>query len=237
MTLKYARRVFARLACLLAAATPLAGVSPAAGDALIDGDSLVQNEISLTTVPGQAGTLVMAYNDDPYPGATAGLGIASRQGAAGKWATTQIPHPTAVPPLPAPPAVTTWVFDPTITADSAGNVYAGFIGAGSTQTWSFDSGLYVARSPTGSYGQAWNPPVQVSYDAAPGAATDPSYRFNDRCQITSDTVSTGSGAGNVYISWIKDRGFNVGFQSDIYFATSTDQGATWTYPTPHPVTT
>jgi len=208
----------------------------AIGDTLIDGDSLVQNEISLTTVPGQPGTLVMAYNDNPYANGP-GIGIANRQGPAGAWNTTQIPAPTfniVPPPLPpALPFVTmTRVFDPTIAADNAGNVYAGFIADNAAG----DSAMCVSVSTD--FGQTFGAPVAVPLDPPPVSNPDPNYRFNDRCQITTDNVSSGSYAGNVYLAWIKDRGLNqLQPWGDIYFATSATQGATWTYPTPHPVTT
>ncbi|KKK79339.1 hypothetical protein LCGC14_2834500, partial [marine sediment metagenome] len=216
------------VSCWLAVSPAAAGV-----DVLIEGDAKEQSEISITTIPGQPGKLVMAYNDDTT--AALGLGIAHRQSAGGAWTTLQLPIPT-VPALPGPPSMT-WIFDPTITADNAGNVYAGFIGGGASSwpgppfAWP-DSGMYVSVSPAGSYGQAWNTPVQVAYDPAPTANPDPAYRFNDRCQIVADNVSAGSFAGNVYVSWIKDRGFQSGLMSDIYFATSADQGMTYTYPAP-----
>ncbi len=225
-----ARNVSLRVVCACAATVLLAGAG-APADVLIDGDGLVQNEISLTTVPGQAGTVVMAYNDDPYSSGP-GLGIAHRQGALGAWTTTQILTPTFIPPLGGPPVIMARSFDPTITADSSGNVYAGFIadnGAG-------DSAMAVSVSAD--FGQTWGLPVAVALDPPPVSNPDPNYRFNDRCQITSDTVSSGAYAGNVYLAWIKDRGLNQPQPwGDIWFATSATQGATWTYPNPHPVTT
>jgi len=218
---------------VLSVAALLLAAGVAGADVLIDGDNLVQNEISLTLVPGQPGTVVMAYNDNPYANGP-GLGIAYRQG--GLWTTTQIPAPTfniiPPPPAPAPPVVVmTRVFDPTITADASGNVYAGFIADNANG----DNAMCVSASTNS--GQTWGMPVAVNLDFGPVAPPNPAYRFNDRCQITSDTISTGQYAGNVYLTWIKDRGAGMPTPtSDIWFATSANQGAAWTFPTPHPAT-
>ena len=227
------------LAAAWLAATTLVFLSPAeAGvDVPIDGDANVQNEISLTLVPGQPGKVVMAYNDNPYAPTCPGLGIAHRQSSAGSWTTTQLALPI-MGALPGMPKMAR-AFDPTVTADLAGNVYAAFIADGATPgLGTGDSGLFVSVSLAGSYGQAWNPPVQVAYNPPPTAIPDPLYRFNDRCQITADTVSGSIYAGSVYVTWIKDRGYNQPPQpwGDIYFAYSTNQAVTWNYPTPHPVT-
>lgn len=206
---------------LTSVGTAFAGV-----DVLVDGDPNVQNEISLTLIPGQP-NLVMAYNDNPYTGS---LGIACSQDRGSSWNTTQLPFPSSPGPVP-PPSPMTRAFDPTITADANGNVFAGFIADGANWQYGLsDSGLYVCKSTDG--GKFWGTPVQVSYDAPPTKASpDPNYRFNDRCQITADTVSNDPNLGNIYIAWIKDRGSGAALpSSDIYFSRSTDVGQTFSTP-------
>jgi hypothetical protein len=130
----------------------------------------------------------------------------------------------------------TRAFDPTITADANGNTYAGFIADGATTMGGWpDSGLYVCKSTNG--GKNWGSPVQVSYDSPSlPVPPDPNYRFNDRCQIIADTFrGTSSDVNNVYITWIKDRGWYVNDGNtrplgDIYFSRSTDYGVTFSTP-------
>jgi hypothetical protein len=114
----------------------------------------------------------------------------------------------------------TRAFDPTIAADSSGNLYAGFIADGAN--WYTggsppmpDSGMYVAASVDG--GQSWSAPAQVAYDRRPISNPDANYRYNDRCQITVGPDP--QGGENVYLAWIKDRGYNMPQPgSDIYFS-------------------
>jgi hypothetical protein len=207
-------------------------------DVLVDGDPNIQNEISLTLRPGNPNDLIMAYNDNPGVGP---LGIAYSPNDGNTWSTTQLPLPnTPAPPNgPLPPNQMPAAFDPTITADTNGDVYAGFIAVGAHQNaggWS-DSGLYVCKSTDG--GQNWGAPVQVSYDwpslPSPPAPPDANYRFNDRCQITADTFTSSSYRDYLYIAWIKDRGWyaNDGINrplGDIYFSRSTDNGQTFSTP-------
>lgn len=217
--------VCAFLVLLTSAGTAFAGV-----DVIVDGDGFVQNEISLTSIPGQPNDLIMAYNDNPYSGAPSGLGSAYSQDRGASWNTTQLPFPSSPGPVP-PPSPMTREFDPTITADANGNVFAGFIADGANWQYGLsDSGLYVCKTTDG--GKNWGTPVQVSYDAPPTKSSpDPNYRFNDRCQITADTVSNDSNLGNIYIAWIKDRGSGATLpSSDIYFSRSTDVGQTFSTP-------
>lgn len=204
------------LACVLLVLLFSAGIVFAGTDVLVDGDPNVQNEISLTLVPGQPNDLVMAYNDNPYP-PVGQLGSAYSQDGGANWNTTQLPLPTE----PSGQFTMTDAFDPTITADANGLVFAAFIAEGAT-TMGFmpDSGLYVCTDSN--LGKTWSAPIQISYDQPSGPPpSDPNYRFNDRCQIIADTVSGSSYLGRVYLSWIKDAGYNLPSQpwSDIYFAT------------------
>ena len=192
-------------------------------DVPVDGDPNVQNEISLTLIPGQPNNLVMAYNDNPS------VGSAWSNDGGANWNKTQLPFGSLLP---------SWArgFDPTITADANGNVYVAFIVDGANPNPITDSAIYVSKSTDS--GQTWNTPVQVAYDPnssqSPPPPTDPNYRYNDRCQITADIVSSGSYRGNIYLAWIKDRGWrdNDGVNrplGDIYFSRSTDSN---TFSTP-----
>ena len=215
------------LICLFLALLTSTNTAFAGTDVNVDGDPNTQNEISLTLVPGRPNDLVMAYNDNPGYGAPTGLGIAYSQNKGSSWTTNQLTFPYEASGV----ALMTRVFDPTITAANDANVYAGFIADGATWAHNLpDSGLYVCKSSDS--GQNWGLPVQVDYNGPPTQASpDPNYRFNDRCQITADTVSTDSNLGNIYLAWIKDRGSGAPLPySDIYFSRSTDNGATFSSP-------
>ena len=225
---------------------------PAVGfaDTLVDGNATtVQNEIDLTLIPGQAGYLAMAYNDDPNGGTPLGIAYSSDFGV--NWNTTQLTMPSSplAPPLPPPVPPLGWLpgiqmgrmFDPTITADANGNLYAAGIAADGQNPLANplgggDSGLYAFKSTD--FGVSWSAPVQISYDLPTTVpiGTDPNYRFNDRCRIQADISSSSVYQNNVYVTWIKDRGLqqNTGINrplGDIYFAGSTDGGNTWNAPT------
>jgi hypothetical protein len=201
-------------------------------DVPVKSDPNIQNEVSITLVPGHANNVVMAYNDQPYTGP---LGIAYSSSAGSSWNSTRL----VLPYEPSGLSQMSRAFDPTITADANGNLYAGFIADGATSSSGglSDSGLYVCKSTD--KGQNWSFPVQVSYDGpslpAPPAPPDPNYRFNDRCQITADTYSGSSDVNNIYIAWIKDRGWYVNDGNnrplgDIYFSRSIDSGQNFSAP-------
>ncbi len=226
-----------QLSCAILALLAASATVPAGADVKVDGDpNTVQNEISLTLVHGQSGQLAMAYNDYLFSQA---LGIAYSTDNGNTWGTTQLQLPLSPGPGGGPPGPPMGrAFDPTITSDANGKLYAGFIADGAqTLGGAPDSGLYVATSTDG--GQNWGTPVQVSYDP-PSQNTiypDPNYRFNDRDQITADRFPNSPHYGNVYASWIRDRGWYnqydpnnpPGFSppADIYFSRSTDGGVSY----------
>ena len=222
-------------------------------DKLVDGGvGTTQNEIDLTLIPGQSGRLAMAYNDFAS-GNTLGVAYSSDSGA--NWNSLQLAMPSSplAPPIGAPPGwlpgvAMTRMFDPTITADASGNLYAACIADGGQNPsgnplGGVDSGLYSFKSTD--YGVSWSGPTQIAYDFfttvvppgnPPGNYEDPNYRFNDRCRIRADAYAGSNYTNNVYVTWIKDRGLqdkNISPRplGDIYFARSTDGGNTWNAPT------
>jgi len=192
-------------------------------DVLMDPDPtmVLQNEVSLTAVPGAVPgmpqILLAAYNDNPYAGGP-GLGVSTSLDGGATWFANQLPYPFN--PMTMMPM--TEAFDPTTGADTQGNIYAAHI---STDSMMF-SGLYVHKSNNN--GVTWLPPVTVALDVPPVGSPDPNFRFNDRCQMTVDRSPSSPYGNNIYITWIKDRGYNMPTpDSDIYFSFSTDLGMTF----------
>ena len=216
-------------------------------DTLVDGDATsVQNEIDLTLIPGQPGYLAMAYNDYAI-GNTLGIAYSSDSGL--NWNTTQLTMPSAPlapppgsipPPGWAPNLPMTRMFDPTITADASGILYAACIADGGQNPLGnplggFDSGLYAFTSTD--YGANWSAPNTIAYDMPTTVpiGTDANYRFNDRCRIRADISGSSSYQNNVYVTWIKDRGLqqNTGGNrplGDIYFSSLSSGATTWNAP-------
>ncbi len=187
------------------------------------GLSNTQNEISMTT-ENVSGNLVAAYNDQPYPGGT-GLGISYSTDNGATWNSLQLAAPTN--PYAGVPMVD--AFDPAITSDASGNVYAAHIATDFNWSAGPVSGLFVHKSVNG--GISWSAPVTVAADSAAVSSPDPNYRFNDRCQITCDLNPSSPYYNRVYVTWIKDRGWNMPQPySDIYFAWSSDGGGTFSTP-------
>lgn len=218
-------------------------------DTLVDGDATsVQNEIDLTLIPGQPSNLAMAYNDYAT-GNTLGIAYSSDSGA--NWLTTQLTMPSSpgAPPLPPPNPPPGWaplnpmarMFDPTITADASGTLYAACIADGGQNPLAnplggFDSGLYAFTSTD--YGATWSGPNTIAYDlpTTVGSGVDTGYRFNDRCRIRADISGSSTYQNNVYTVWIKDRGLQdktiPGARplGDIYFSSFPSGGSVWTAP-------
>lgn len=187
--------------------------------------NFAQNEISLALVPGSPGNpaiLLAAYNDHPIPGGP-GLGVSiSTDGG-----TTWVPQQLAYPLDPSGNAYLD-MFDPTATADGNGDLYVGHIATDANWIIGPESALFVHKSTDG--GNSWVQSL-VSYDPKPQSNPDPNYRFNDRCQIIADVNPASPYYNNLYIVWIKDRGWNMPQPwSDIYFSRSVDGGLTWSQP-------
>ncbi|MBI5504513.1 MAG: exo-alpha-sialidase [Deltaproteobacteria bacterium] len=202
-------------------------------DLNLDPASALQNEISLALIagasPGSPQVLLAAYNDTPFPGGNP-LGVSRSADGGVTWAASQLSYPISG----VSGAMLSDAFDPSATMDTAGNLFVAHISTDGASAGV--SGLYVWRSSDGAL--TWNGPVEVAGDPAsalPGPP-DPAYRFNDRCQITADRFASSSRRDDVYVAWIKDRGWytqaspppgGVPPPSDIYFSRSTDNGVSF----------
>jgi hypothetical protein len=107
--------------------------------------------------------------------------------------------------------------DPTLTFDTRGNVFYGYIvvffGNGSGVN---GSEMAVARSTDG--GRTYPNVTFFSYEGG-------SNHFNDKPMITADQNLTSLYRDNVYIAWDAAAGGSIG--GGVRFATSTDHGATF----------
>lgn len=201
---------------------------PASGQKIIDPDpnGYIQNETSLALIPGPPGLpalIAVAYNNDPT--AATGLGVSMSVDGGLNWNALALPMP--VDPGGSGANMTD-AFDPAAAFDLLGNLFVehistlgGYPGA---------SALFVTRYDSNT--AMWYPPSTVAYSPAALGYPDPTYRFNDKCHLTTDRDPAGVSpyANNVYATWIRDGGYGVGPWSDIFFSTSANQGATWTYP-------
>ncbi len=193
------------LVFVLAAMLIISGQAVAGIDVQVDPDPLnplnviVQNEISLTLVPGvqsgQPTVLLAAYNDNPYPGGP-GLGYSYSTNGGTSWTSGQL----AAPINTISGVAMNNSFDPATTADSYGNLYIGHI-AWDTLGYS----AMVVRSSTNN-GAAWSGETLLAIDNPAAGVPDPNFRLNDRCQLAADTVAASPYLGTVHAAWIKDRG-------------------------------
>lgn len=212
--------VAASLACAGASAAQYGGsdvpVDPVMG--------ITQNEISLTLIPGTPGqpaALLAAYNDNPYPGGN-GIGVSYSTDGGASWTNAQLP----IPSNPYAPGLLADAFDPTVSADTLGNLVVAQISTDGAWSPPGVSGLFTHRSTDG--GVTWSAPFAVSTDPAATGYPDPTYRFNDRCQITADRSAISPYKNTFYVAWIRDRGYgSPSPYSDIYVSRSTDNGKTF----------
>ncbi len=198
---------------------------PSTGDTYLDPNpcmTLTQNEISMDLIPdpqfGPPSLIVAAYNDEPFPGGP-GLGVSYSTDAGTSWSNTQLPYPAN----PITGANFLDAFDPAVCIDDSGHVFVAHIATDNNWGVGPVSGLYVHKSTDG--GITWPSYTQVSADGPPTTNPDTAYRFNDRDQIVADKYSSSPYYNNVYVTWIKDRGWNMAQpMSDIYFSYSSDGG-------------
>ncbi|MEA3478636.1 MAG: GEVED domain-containing protein [Bacteroidota bacterium] len=184
-----------------------------------------QNEISVAIIPGQLfgppDLIVAAYNDEPFPGGP-GIGISYSTDVGATWANTHLPYPVSG----VTGVVLVDAFDPSITMDDQGNIYAAHISSDANWWNGPVTGLYVHKSTDG--GQTWPSYVPVDEKGAPVAGTDTAYRLNDRDQIICDRYPMSPYHNNLYIAWIQDRGWNMPSPwGDIYFSYSNDAGVSF----------
>ncbi len=178
-------------------------------DVKINGDpaGTVQNEIRITQNAASPANLVVAYND-AIGAASTPLGVSFSTDGGATWFDRQLSVPLD-PLLNSLPII----FDPYIDSDSSGTVYAGYIASAGFTGGA--SGLYIESSTDG--GSTWSGPTTIAFDPAALGPIDPSYRFNDRPDMTVDAVD------DLYVVWIKDVGAGQP-TSDIYFAKSPPPG-------------
>jgi hypothetical protein len=204
---------------------------PPTGATYIDPDptmTFTQNEISMALIPGPnfglPSLIVAAYNDEPFPGCP-GMGVSYTTNAGNTWTNKQL----ALPVNPVTGAVYLDAFDPSVCIDDSGHVFVSQICTDYNWTAGPASGLFVHKSTDGCV--TWQTPVAVSTNGNAVANPDSSYRFNDRDQIIADNYSMSPGHRNIYIAWIKDRGWNMTVPaSDIWFSRSTNGGLTFSAP-------
>ena len=175
----------------------------------------VQNEIRMTRNPNDLSNFLVAYNDKSgAPSSPLGISFSLNGGLT--WSDRQLSVPTH-PFLGTPDDGISLgtIFDPFIDSDSQGNIYAGYIATDGTLGG--PGGIYIERSQD--KGQSWSGPTNIDFNtrATPPSGPDPSFRFNDRPDMTVDS------SDNAYVVWIKD--VDVGQPtSDIYFAKSGPPG-------------
>lgn len=167
----------------------------------------VQNEIRIAVDPSNSNNLVTAYNDrsgvSPNP-----LGVSFSTNGGATWTDRQLSVPAD--PFGPPGSMLDDIFDPFLSHDGMGNIYAGYVARPSTGGGGSapPSGVFIELSTDG--GNTWSGPTTIASD--PGGA-GPTSRFNDRPSMDTDAN------GNVVVTWIKDTGFGTN-TSDIYYAES-----------------
>ncbi len=174
-----------------------------------DAPGTVQNEIRITQNPTDSNNFLVAYNDSAGT-ASSPLGVSfSLDGGMG-WTDLQLGVPIH-PILGGPDDGITLpvIFDPFLGSDSQGNLYAGYIATDGSLGG--PGGIYIERSVD--KGQTWSGPINIDFNTRSLGPMDPSYRFNDRPDMTVDS------SDNLHVIWIKDVGVGLP-TSDIYYSKS-----------------
>jgi hypothetical protein len=165
-----------------------------------------QNETALALNWSLPGNLLMAYNDDPWPGGP-GLGYSYSLDNGKTWADGHLALPFGM----------VQYHDPMAAADLLGRLYAG--GCANNNVVNGSSGLYVYSSTDG--GATWSAPAVVSFDG-PQPPPQPAT-LNDRGHLVVDTHPTSPFVNHVHLTWMKDVG-SVGPFGDTWFSTSPPGG-------------
>lgn len=204
------------LLCILVTAAFLAAAGPAGAGvdvprvnrgAGLDIAGTVQNETALIqNKPTYPNNIVIAHNDDSDGIGQVGpdLGISYTLDGGATWMHSHISMPGAMS------------FDPSITADTSGNLYA--IAVNDTAPmYQPPVAIYIHKSTD--RGATWPQNIKIrTFD--PSSIPPPPNRYLDKPWVTTD-MSTGSPyTNNIYVVWQEDDLVNVPV-SWIYFAKTT----------------
>ncbi len=200
------------LLAMVSVALPALGATWTGGvDVQVNQDPPVlnQNETALALNWSLPGNLLMAYNDNPWPGGP-GLGYSYSFDNGMTWTDGH---------LALPPGMVQY-HDPMAAADLTGRFYAG--GCANDNVVNGNSGLYVYSSTDG--GATWSAPAVVSSDG-PQPLPQPAT-LNDRGHLVVDTHAASPYANHVHLTWMKDVG-STGPFGDTWFSTSPPGGTSF----------
>lgn len=164
-----------------------------------DTANTLQNETALIqNKPNDPNNIVVATNDDTDGDGQVGpgLGICYSTNGGTTWLHSHIGMPGNM------------TFDPSIAADTSGNLYATCIND-IAPNWNPPVAVYIHKSAN--KGANWLQNVKVRY-YGPG-----STRYLDKSWVTVDTHTTSSYTNNIYVVWQEDDLTNIPV-SYIYFA-------------------
>jgi hypothetical protein len=175
-----------------------------------DVNTTVQNEPSITINKHYTSdplNIVVGYND-----IGTSLGISWSPDGGATWNDVQLPL-----------VYSYGTGDPSVASDNNGNVYACFLSYDAGFFYG-KSGIFVCKSTDG--GRNWGPAVPVDTLLWPGSGGP--VPFADKCMMTVDTNSSSPYVNNIYVGWQRDN--TDAAHSDIYFARSTNGGASFSIP-------
>lgn len=205
--------LFSLCVFLIAASAVLAGT-----DVKVNQDSGIdlQNEISLVQNPANPSNLVAAYNDDADNNGGfdtgPGIGISYSTNSGATWSTTHTPS--------------SWgqEFDPSVTADTSGNIYAGHISSTATWWWpTANTAVLVSRSGNG--GVTWTQPTTVEAFSGNGITPVP---YLDKDYVACDTFVSSLYKDRLYVVWQRDS--TTYPYSEIYSSYSINQATSFSAP-------
>jgi hypothetical protein len=199
-----------------------------------------QNEPALAVDPRNANVIIGSSNDycgvyappgDPATGNPAGpiwLGYYRSENGGASFVSSLVPgYPGDVSPFASLAAIdTTSSGDPVIAWDAHGRVFMG--SESDTGTNDSNGDVWVARYVNSGGGSISDGKLYQGTVTVGQGSQSPSLLglFNDKTAIQVDRTG-GPFDGNVYFAWTR---FTGGMISDIYFARSTDHGATFSHP-------
>jgi hypothetical protein len=198
------RRLLLAVSVTLLIASPARALWTAGNDIQVNQDlpTLNQNEVALALNLAVPGNLLMAYNDNPWPGGP-GLGYSYSLDYGRTWTDGHLALPLGM----------VMYHDPMAAVDRTGRLYTG--GCANNNVVNGQSGLYVYSSTNG--GVTWSAPATVSFDGPqplPQNAT-----LNDRGHMVADRSPVSPYVDHVHVTWMKDVGTSGPF-GDTWFSTS-----------------